>query len=149
MDRKDFLVKACTACLSITAIASVLSSCSATHFITGNVVKDGLTVSKDDFAFNQKGTPAYRSFIIVRNDTLQYPVYIYRFSDQEYSALWMRCTHQGTELQASGDSLQCPAHGSAFSNKGLMTSGPADNSLRVFPVQVTNKEIFIDLRKQS
>lgn len=149
MDRKDFLVKACTACLSMTAVASVLSSCSLTHFTTGNVIKDGLTISKDDFAFNQKGTPAYRSFIIVRNDTLQYPIYVYRFSDQEYSALWMRCTHQGTELQASGDSLQCPAHGSAFNNKGLVTNGPANNSLRVFPAQVINKEIFIDLRKQS
>jgi nitrite reductase/ring-hydroxylating ferredoxin subunit len=149
MDRKDFLVKACTACLSATAIASVLSSCSATHFIAGNTTKDGLIISKDDFAVRRKGTPAYRSFIIVRNDILQYPIYVYRFSDQEYSALWMRCTHQGTELQASGDSLQCPAHGSAFNNKGLATNGPASSSLLVFPVQVTNKEIFIDLRKQS
>ncbi|TAJ47368.1 MAG: hypothetical protein EPO58_15825 [Chitinophagaceae bacterium] len=149
MDRKDFIVKACTACLSMTAMASVLSSCGVTHFIAGNISKDGLTINKDDFTFSQKGTPAYRSFIIVRNDTLQYPIYVYRFSDQEYSALWMRCTHQGTELQASGDSLQCPAHGSAFNNKGLATNGPADSSLRSFPIQVTNREIFIDLRKQS
>lgn len=149
MNRKDFLVKACTACLSMTAVASVLTSCTVTHFITGNVIKDGLTISKEDFAYNQKGSPSHRSFIIVRNDTLQYPIYVYRFSDQEYSALWMRCTHQGTELQASGDSLQCPAHGSSFNNKGIVTNRPADNSLRVFPVQVSNKEIFIDLRKQS
>jgi Rieske Fe-S protein len=149
MDRKDFLVKACTACLSMTAVASVLSSCSVTHFITGNATNDGLIISKDDFSFTQKGAPAFRSFIIVRNDILQYPIYVYRFSDQEYSALWMRCTHQGTELQASGDSLQCPAHGSAFNNKGLATNGPANNSLRIFPLQLTNKEIFIDLRKQS
>lgn len=149
MDRKDFIVKACTACLSITAVTSVLSSCSATHFIAGNIGNDGLTISKEDFTFNRKGTPAYRSFIIVRNDALQYPIYVYRFSEDQYSALWMRCTHQGSELQASGDSLQCPAHGSAFNNKGVPTNGPADSALRTFPIQVTNKEIFIDLRKQS
>lgn len=149
MDRKDFLVKACTACLAMTGVPVLLSSCGATHYITGNIVTDGLHISKDDFKIGKQGATAYRSFIIVRNDTLQYPICVYRFSDNEYSALWMRCTHQGTELQASGDSLQCPAHGSEFNNKGAVTSGPADNALRGFPVTVSGKELFIDLRKQS
>jgi Rieske Fe-S protein len=61
----------------------------------------------------------------------------------------MQCTHQGTELQASGDVLQCPAHGSEFNNKGQVTNGPADNGLRTFPITVTNTELLIDLRKQS
>ena len=97
----------------------------------------------------QKESTAYRSFIIIQNDALQYPICVYRFTDQEYSALWMQCTHQGAELQASGDFLQCPAHGSEFNNKGRVTNGPADNSLRTFPVTITNNELFIDLRKQS
>lgn len=149
MTRKDFIVNACTACLSATAISSLLSSCTTTRYISGNLSKDGLTVSKDEFKISQKGNTAYRSFIIVRNDALQYPICVYRFSDEQYSALWMRCTHQGTELQASGDVLQCPAHGSEFNNKGQVTNGPADNSLRTFPVTVTNNELFIDLRKLS
>ena len=48
----------------------------------------------------------------------------------------MQCTHQGAELQASGDMLQCPAHGSEFNNKGTVTNGPADTDLRTFPVTV-------------
>jgi len=60
----------------------------------------------------------------------------------------MKCTHQGAELQASGDVLQCPAHGSEFNNKGLVKTGPADTNLRTFPVVVNNNELFIDLRKQ-
>jgi Rieske Fe-S protein len=149
MTRKDFIVNACTACLSATVISSLLPSCTATRYVSGNMGKDGLTVSKDEFKIKQKDNTAYRSFIIVRNDALQYPICIYRFNDQEYSALWMKCTHQGSELQASGDFLQCPAHGSEFNNKGQVTSGPADNALRKFPVTVTNNELFIDLRKQS
>ena len=149
MNRKDFIINSCAACLSATAISSLFTSCTATKYITGNLGKDGLTVSKDEFKIRQKDNTAHRSFIIVRNDALQYPVCVYRFSDQEYSALWMRCTHQGTELQASGDFLQCPAHGSEFNNKGLVTNGPADSSLRTFPVTVNNNELFIDLRKQS
>jgi Rieske Fe-S protein len=149
MTRKDFIVNACTACLSATVISSLLPACSATRYIAGNLGKDGLTVSKDEFLIGQKGNTAYRSFIIIRNDALQYPICVYRFGDQEYSALWMRCTHQGSELQASGDFLQCPAHGSEFNNRGLVTSGPADNNLRIFPVISTATELFIDLRKQS
>lgn len=149
MTRKDFLVNACAACLSATAISTLLPACSSTRYTTGNLGKDGLTISKDEFIIQQKGSKAYRSFVVVRNDALQYPICVYRFSDQEYSAVWMKCTHQGAELQASGDVLQCPAHGSEFNNKGQVTSGPADTHLRTFPLTVTNTDLFIDLRKQS
>jgi Rieske Fe-S protein len=149
MNRKDFIINGCAACLSATAVSSLFASCTATKYISGNLGKDGLIVSKDEFKIKQKQNTAYRSFIIIRNDALQYPVCVYRFSDQEYSALWMQCTHQGAELNASGDFLQCPAHGSEFSNKGKVMNGPADNGLRSFPVAVTNNELFIDLRKQS
>ena len=36
----------------------------------------------------------------------------------------MKCTHQGAELQASGDVLQCPAHGSEFNNQGTGNQWP-------------------------
>lgn len=149
MTRKDFILTSCTACLAVTAAGTLLSSCASTHYISGNIVADGLTLSKTDFLINGGKNAAYRSFVIVRNESLQYPVCIYRFSDQEYSALWMRCSHQGSELQASGDILQCPAHGSEFNNRGVVTNGPADTNLRTFPVKVTDQELFIDLRKQS
>lgn len=148
MKRRDFIAKSCTACLSITALASVFSSCQATHYIGGTLGNDGLTIPVDDFKTSKEDkNSAYRSFLIVRNDALQYPICVYRFSSTEYSALWMRCSHQGTELQASGDFLQCPAHGSEFNNKGKVTNGPADNHLRTFPVTVNNNKLFIDLRK--
>lgn len=145
MDRRDFIRKGCTACVSVTALSGLLSSCTATKYITGSMGKDGLTVQTD--AFRVKGKSGYHPFIIVRNEALQYPICVYRFSETEYSALWMRCTHQGTELQASGSYLQCPAHGSEFNNKGRITGGPADSDLRSFPVTINNNELFIDLRK--
>lgn len=149
MNRRDFIAKGCTACLATTVIASLLPSCASTRYISGNLGKDGLTINKDEFIIRQKGKTEYRSFIIIRNDALQYPICVYRFSDNEYSALWMQCTHQGTELQASGDFLQCPAHGSEFNIIGQVTSGPAVDNLRTFPLTITNTELFIDLRKQS
>lgn len=149
MNRKDFIVNACTACIAATGVASILTSCAGTRYVGGNLGKDGLTISKDEFKLKDNANTAYRSFIIIRNEKLKFPVCVYRFSDSEYSAVWMECTHQGAELQASGDFLQCPAHGSEFNNKGMVTNGPADDHLRTFPVTVNNNELFIDMRKQS
>ena len=144
MNRRKFIKNSCVACLSATA--GVLYSCTSTRYISGTLGKDGLTIDANEFIAKKNSKTTYRSFIIVRNETLQYPICVYRFNDKEYSALWMRCTHQGTELQVSGDYLQCTAHGSEFNNKGIVKTGPADMNLRSFPVTVNNNQIFIDLR---
>ena len=149
MERRDFILKTCTACLSVTVFSSLVSSCSPTQYVSGKLDKDGIIISKDDFKVKQKGGIAYSSFIIVRNDALKFPICVYRLNEEEYSALWMKCTHQGAELQAYGDKLHCSAHGSEFDNKGQINTGPAISNLRTFPVTTTNNEIFIDLRKQS
>lgn len=148
MDRRRFIKQSCTACLSASVLTGLLSSCTASKYVTGRLGTDGLFVSMDEFKMGKTGSNTYRSFIIIRNEALQYPVCVYRFSDSEYSALWMSCTHQGAELQASGDFLQCPAHGSEFNSRGLVTNGPADRNLRAFPVTAGNNELFIDLRKK-
>lgn len=146
MNRREFLVNTCGACFATAGISGVLASCQSTRYINGTLGSDGLTVNPDEFKLSPKGRTAYRSFIIIRNDALQYPICLYRFGETEYSAMWMRCTHQGAELQASGDRLQCPAHGSEFSNHGRVTNGPADKNLRTFPVSIINNQLFIDLR---
>lgn len=148
MNRKDFIINSCAACLSATALTGLLTSCKSTQYISGKLNDDGVLVDADDFKTTRKGKAAYHSFIIVRNEALQYPICVYRFNENEYSALWMQCSHQGAELQASGDFLQCTAHGSEFSNKGKVTNGPADKDLRSFPVTINNGQLFIDLRKK-
>ncbi|HUR12621.1 MAG TPA: Rieske 2Fe-2S domain-containing protein [Flavitalea sp.] len=149
MERRDFIKSSCTACLSVTVLSALVSSCTPTRYITGKLGKDGITLHTDDFKVKQKGGTAYSSFLIVRNEALKYPVCVYRLNEQVYTALWMQCTHQGAELQASGDVLQCSAHGSEFTNAGKVRTGPAARDLRTFPVSVVNNEIFIDLRKLS
>jgi Rieske Fe-S protein len=149
MQRREFIKNSCSACLSFTVLSTLVTGCVATRYISGDLGKDGLNISKEEFKIKQKGGTAYTSFIIVRNDALQYPICVYRINENEYTALWMKCTHQGAELQASGDVLQCPAHGSEFNNKGEVTGGPAGINLKTFPVTVSNNELFIDLRKQS
>jgi nitrite reductase/ring-hydroxylating ferredoxin subunit len=105
-----------------------------------------LLVPITDFEINSNGKIEYKKYIIAQNEILQFPICIYRFNETEYMALLMECTHQGAELQVFGDKLQCAAHGSEFSNKGIVESGPASTDLRKFPVRIENNILKVSLK---
>lgn len=146
MDRKKFIQSCSMACVGGGAMALLLQSCGVSTTLTGSISDSDLVVLKTDFETKAGNETHYKKFIIVHNDTLKYPICVYRFDEQHYSALWMQCTHQGAELQVFGDKLQCPAHGSEFNNKGDVVSSPADKSLRSFPVRVENDQLKISLK---
>jgi Rieske Fe-S protein len=147
MNRRAFLKEGCLACLGVAVAGTFLAGCKSMKQSTGTLAQDGLQVPLKDFISQAGAETKYHAYLVVRNDALQYPICVYRFGDSEYTALYMRCSHQGAELQAAGDRLTCPAHGSEFDNKGLVRQGPADNPLRSFPVRVTGETLFIDLKK--
>jgi Rieske Fe-S protein len=90
---------------------------------------------------------AYRACVVVSHDELRFPIAVFRHGPAEFSALWLECSHLGNELQVIGEALHCPAHGSEFSSRGAVTSGPADVPLRKFPVTIDRQYLFIDLRR--
>ena len=145
MHRSEFITKTCIACSSITLLASFIESCASVRYTAGSLNENGLLIDLREFDVKKDG--AHRSYVIVRNEDLQFPICVYSLDDNSYSALWMQCSHQGTELQVSGDQLTCPAHGSEFDKWGKVAQGPAANDLRTFPVTVMNEQLFIDLRK--
>ncbi|MEP6846361.1 MAG: Rieske (2Fe-2S) protein [Panacibacter sp.] len=143
MNRKKFIKSCGLACLG-GALPMLLPGCSASSkMVGGKITGDDLVVDISDFE-TKKG--AYKNYLIVENEILSYPVCVYRFSENEYAAMFMRCTHQGTELQVFGDKLQCPAHGSEFNNRGIMQNGPASINLRTFPVTIENHQLKISLK---
>lgn len=146
LGRREFLKSGCLACVGASLGSLTLSSCTLTHYVTGTMESNGITIQKSDFIYQKKEKSTTRQFIVVQNEKLEFPIYVYRISDNEYNAIWMQCSHQGNELQALGDQLHCPAHGSEFDNQGNVTQGPASYNLRKFPVTTDGETIFIDLR---
>lgn len=145
MDRRHFIRSCGTACLGGVAVAGMLQACATTKTISGEIVQSNLVVELSEFELVRKGETSYRKFLIVQHPSLHYPICVYRFSETDYSALLMQCTHQGAELQVFGDRLQCPAHGSEFTNRGQVENGPAAIGLRSFPVQVVNHQLMLSL----
>ena len=146
MDRRHFVQKSCILCAGTSLLSALLTGCQSVHYVNGTMESNGITVLNSEFIVPKEQSLIYREYIIVRNESLEYPICVYRLSETEYVALLMKCTHQGTELQAFGDHLQCPAHGSEFSNKGLVAQGPAENNLRTFSVTKGEEKLLIELK---
>jgi Rieske Fe-S protein len=144
MDRKQFLKTCGLACFGSIAAVSMLEGCAPARSANNTIEGDNLVVPVADFG---NETDGYRKFVVVNNDLLKFPICIFRHAPNDYSALWMECSHLGAELQVFGDTLQCPAHGSEFNNKGFVRNGPAERALRSFPILMENNFIKISLKK--
>lgn len=145
MDRKEFLKTCGFACLGVAGIATIMGSCTTAKLVQTTSKNNLLTIARTEFIEVKKDKTKTRRHILVKTSELDFPIAIYRFSDSEFSAILLRCTHQGSELNVNGDMLTCPAHGSEFSNKGEIIQGPADKILTSYNVSSDSNNIYIHL----
>lgn len=89
--------------------------------------------------------PGFRPFVLVQASGLEFPVCLYRHSDNDYSALYMKCTHQGCQVDAFASALVCPCHGSEFDTRGRVSQSPAETDLQTFEVEAIENYIYISL----
>ncbi|MCY1511670.1 Cytochrome b6-f complex iron-sulfur subunit [compost metagenome] len=146
MNRRKFIATGCISCMSGGLILSLLASCSTTKILSADISDTDLIVPLSQFLIKKGKSTSFKRYLVVQNERLQYPICVYRFDEQTYTALLMKCTHQGAELQVFGDKLQCPAHGSEFNNDGKVENGPADTSLRTFPIIISDQQLKISLK---
>ena len=145
MQRKDFIKQCSFACLGLMGLSAIVESCGTSKSLSGNI--DGskkLSIPLTSFLRSSKSNK-YNSYIVVRNDSLNYPIVVYRNGENTYTALLLRCSHQQNELSVSGELLTCPAHGSSFNMKGEVVNGPAEMKLREFPTSSDAQNLYIDL----
>lgn len=145
MNRKEFFKTCAFACLSGVALTTIVQSCTTSKILSLKLEENNFFVNLNEFEIKKKDQVTYRKYLIVQNESLNFPIVVYRFSASEFSALNLQCTHQGAELQVFGDKIVCPAHGSEFNSKGLVEQGPAINQLRSFPVQIIENKLKISL----
>lgn len=144
MDRKEF-IKACGySCLGVLGI-SLLDACKPVKYIQSANENNRLKVARSEFIEVKKDKTQTRRYVFVKTSTLDFPIVLYRFTENDFSALLLQCPHQGAELNVHGDLISCSAHGSEFNNKGEIVQGPAEQSLRKYKVISDNENIYIYL----
>ena len=146
MERRHFIKTCGFACLGATAFSTVLQSCAGTNYFAKSALGNNqIIVKKTEFLKVEKGKQTERKYVLVKTEKLNFPICIYKTDDQNYTALFMECTHKGCELKPQGDYLICPCHGSEFSNKGIVQNPPAEENLRSFNTKVDNENIYVQL----
>lgn len=143
MRRNEFIKMSCLGCIGVVAGVSLLESCATGQYVNNTLNNNIITIKKSDFILVKKDKQIIRDFVLVKNDALGFPICVYKISENEYTALFMECTHQGCELNAFKAQLVCPCHGSEFDNKGNVLEGPADTPLKHFEVKTDDQNIYI------
>lgn len=143
MERRTFIRFGSMACLAGVAVGTGLVGCAGARYVEGTIEGEFLRVPLGALT-GSDGQPL--KHIVVRNATLKWPVAVYREADGAYKALLMRCTHQGAQLKAGDGELTCAAHNSSFATDGTVTSGPAKQPLRTFPIRTEGEHLLISLK---
>lgn len=146
MNRIEF-IKACGfACIGGVAMTTLLESCASTNYYAQSALTNNqITIKKAEFVKIEQGKSTQRKYVLVKIDKLNFPICIYKISEESYSALLMECTHRGCELHPGGDYLVCPCHGSEFTNKGIVQNPPAEENLKTFKTTTDNENIYVQL----
>lgn len=145
MNRKDFIKSCGSLCLGGMAMMAVPGCSSSNHFAQSTTSGDLIAIAKSEFIKMEKDKSSYRKFVLTRSGKFNQPICLFRFDENNYSALLMLCTHNGCELLPQGDFLICPCHGSEFSNKGIVQNPPAENNLQSFKISTNHETVFIHL----
>src|SRR5688572_13387788 len=110
MKRRKFIKLSCAHCIGTafyaTFVASLSSCSSSLPVVRAQNEQQQLKVPEASFNAG--------NMIIVRHKQLEYDVLLIKNSEQHYTALQMKCTHQDNSLVATKNGLFCTAHGSSF-----------------------------------
>jgi cytochrome b6-f complex iron-sulfur subunit len=146
MERRDFIKSACLTCAGSIGAAWLLQGCTPQKYITNVSVKENkFVIKKSEFTVIKKEKTIQQKFILVKPDSIQFPIAIYKLNENEYKALYLQCTHQGCELSPHETMMVCPCHGAEFNSKGEVTTGPAETNLKSFLTTTDNENIYIQL----
>ncbi len=134
MDRKEFLTLfgAGAAALLYT---SCVTGCQATDNPISAPANVDFTVdlsASGNAALTRDGGYLYNSGVIVA-----------RIAAGNFVAVSAACTHQGQNVQFTGNQFYCSAHGSSFSTTGARTAGPANSPLRKYNTTITGTSLRV------
>ena len=136
MNREDFR-KRCMAVAAGIASLDVVYGCASLPFVPFTVENEALVIRKADFG--------PESFVLLRVVHLPAPVFVNRRASDDYTAVLLKCTHRGCEVQPAGGRLECPCHGSRYTRAGQVIRGPAPENLQAFQVHDSDQYVHIEI----
>ena len=138
--RRDFIKQSCAGCLGTSLMGltlSQLTSCSPLPIYKAKL--DAKSVSIPLTSFGES------NLLIVRDMQVAYDILIVKKSDQDFNAIYMKCSHQENPVTATATGLFCSSHGSRFDLDGNVLKEPALAPLKKFNTQIVDVHLIVDL----
>ncbi len=136
MDRKEFLsqVGLGVATLLVPACIGGLSSCSKIGTSTQTPTNVDFTIDTSTGALSANGGYLIQSGVIVARTKIG-----------TFIAVSAACTHEGTNVYYSSGSsgFICSRHGARYNETGVVTQGPASQSLTKYKTTLTGKNLRV------
>lgn len=147
MERRKFVKTLSLNCASVSILGAILQGCATIKYATApQFINNKIVLNKKEFELIKKDKVTYHQWILVKTEKADFPIGVFRFDDTKYSAIYLECSHQGCEVEPQSDHLQCPCHGSEFSNLGKVQEGPAEKDLKKFEIETDQDNIYILLK---
>jgi len=138
MERRKFIKKSCVACMGLIGAGLLLEGCATSLPLVKTTPKDrSLFIPISKFSGNSK-------MLIVRSSSLENDILLIK-NENEFKALYLKCTHEGVGLTATDKNIVCPSHGSTFDFMGNVLKEPALRPLQQFQTEISNENILIHL----
>jgi Rieske Fe-S protein len=144
--RRNFIRTCCNAAVGVPLAATVLSSCSGTHFATATIEQGRMRVALSEFSEQKEGANHKRQFVLVQTEASEFPICVHRQGEGQFSAALLSCTHNVCELNVTGPLFVCPCHGSEFTLDGAVVKGPAEENLTTFKTTVDDGFVWVEQR---
>jgi Rieske Fe-S protein len=138
--RREFIKDACTTCLATTFLGltfTQLTSCSSLPIYKTNLAQKKVDVPATVFVES--------NLVIVRDLQVPFDILLVKKSDEEYKAIYMKCSHQENPVTATKTGLFCSSHGSRFDLDGKVLNEPALEPLKKYKTEVKDNITSIDL----
>jgi cytochrome b6-f complex iron-sulfur subunit len=146
MNRKEFFARVgfgAAAVLVPACIVGVVSSCSSDSSDAGSSPGPTPTPPPSGVDFNldvSTGSLATNGGFLVTN-----AIIVARTLTGEFLAVSSSCPHEGTNVNysSSGNNFVCPNHNSQFTNKGVVTQGPAKSNLKEYKTALNGNTLRV------
>ena len=146
MNRKNFIKTTAVYTAGCLCMGSLMTGCSSPYYVARSTYAGNrISIAKSEFIEIKNDVQKQRKYVLIKNEKLEFPICLYRLEDASYSALYLKCTHRGCEVQPQSDHLLCPCHQSEFDLQGKVLSPPAEANLKSFNVTSDDNNIYIEL----
>lgn len=144
MKRRRFVKTSCCALPALLLVGTAsLSGCVSLHYAAARRYGTGWVVARSEFSHDKKDRTEYRATVLIQNEGMDFPIAVHRKDEHTFTAVLMRCTHRGCELDVGGGILTCPCHGSEFTMEGRVLEGPAEDDLTAFKTDTDTEHVYV------